>query len=141
MIKSIFNFILISFMISVSFFEAMKFHAFFIIKFFYILFKCKLEWCVAPAINGNTIRIFVESADESSFTFYVEKTGIISDVKDEIDIREDVPIDEQYLYYNNQLLDDDRTIISYGIKDGDTLILQIIAYEKDPTLLSNVLMK
>ena len=74
--------------------------------------------------GGAAGHIYVITTYNKTVTLDVEGSDTIENVKQKIQDKEGIPPNHQFLYYGNILLQDDRTLIDYGIEELDTLHLR-----------------
>lgn len=74
--------------------------------------------------GGAAGQIYVITTYNKTVTLDVEGSDSIENIKQKIQDKEGIPPDHQFLYYGNVLLQDERTLIDYGIQELDTLYLR-----------------
>ena len=80
--------------------------------------------------NGDVLKlgpmqIYVNTPDGGQITLDVDPNDSIEDVKRQIKKQEGIPVDEQFLFYKgNELNDNDVTLSQAGVKHGSTLDLE-----------------
>ena len=74
-------------------------------------------------ISKNDIKIEIKTITGKIIVLYVKKTNKIIELKSEIKAKENIPEDQQYLFLENQLLNDDSTIAQNNIKESSNLYL------------------
>ena len=74
--------------------------------------------------GGAAGQIYVITTYNKTVTLDVEGSDSIENIKQKIQDKEGIPPDHQFLYYGNVLLQDERTLIDYGIHELDTLYLR-----------------
>ena len=78
----------------------------------FLFLKC-LGYIFVQMLTGKKIRLEVESYDS------------IENMKTKIQEKEGIPLKQQRLIFVGRELDDDRTLLDYGIKNGCTLFLRL----------------
>ena len=69
------------------------------------------------------MQIFIRILNGKIITLDVEPSDTIENIKDKIRYKEDIIPEMQQLYFNNQKLNDNRTLLYYNIQKDSTLIL------------------
>lgn len=72
-----------------------------------------------------SMQIFVKLPDGTTIALEVEPNDIIENVKAKIQDKEGYPPEIQLLYFNNELLQDGRTLTDNDILKNSTQILQL----------------
>ncbi len=76
----------------------------------------------------NAMQIFVDN-DGENITLELEPSDTVLDVKEKIADKKGIKVDKQNIYFDSELLEDERTLADYNIQKESTLILKI----KSPT--------
>ena len=78
-----------------------------------------------PGTSGETINLTIQHWDGKT-TFSVEfgSTEYIEDLKERINDVQKIPLEQQRLSCNGELLEDDQTLEEQNITDGSTLVLE-----------------
>ena len=71
------------------------------------------------------MQITIQKRDNTSITLEVESTDIIRSIKEKIQLREGIQIDQQILILGGQLLEDALTLAHYNINEQTTLRLAL----------------
>ena len=69
------------------------------------------------------VQIFVKTLNGNVITLCMSFSTTIAQIKAEIERKEGVPVDHQRLVYNDQQLQDDRTLHDYKIQDSSMIFL------------------
>ena len=72
--------------------------------------------------------LFVRTKDESDIALSVKPTDTISIVKEMIQAKQDVPVDQQVLVHNGETLENDHTLADYQIQQES--IVHFLRYRK-----------
>ena len=83
----------------------------------------------ANPTDVQSIEIFIQSPDNRIISFNIESSDTIEYVKSLIYDKEKMDINKQILYFDDQKLDNSRTLSSYDISNQSALILK----ETNPT--------
>ena len=71
--------------------------------------------------GGQTI--YVKTLIGDVFTFEFDENQTIAEVKQKIEETENIPVNEQRLFFNNKQLADNKTLKDYKIEEEDTIQL------------------
>ena len=80
-------------------------------------------------ILEGALRIFVKTVGGKTITLGAEETNTIQDLKSKIQIKTDIPFEQQIIRYQGQQLKDGRFLSEYNIQDDSTL--HVAALEQD----------
>eukprot|EP00980_Cylindrotheca_fusiformis_P025861 scaffold14741_cov135-Cylindrotheca_fusiformis.AAC.11 len=89
-------------------------------------------------LDLDPMKIFVKKPDGTKIELTVDPSNTVSDVKDMVEDKEGIPVDEQTLLFKKDKLDDPTTLADNNIKNGDTLTLapmQIYVRHWDGTVI------
>lgn len=75
--------------------------------------------------EGSSFEVYVRAPSGRSHVFEVDPKDSVQQLKNKLRDREGIPCDIQRFFYNNQLLDSDRSFTDIGIVSGSTLRLSI----------------
>jgi hypothetical protein len=73
--------------------------------------------------NASGIEVYVQPLDGKAIQFDVKPSDEIDALKTKIENSQSIEIDDQLLYFENQLLDNFKTFNDYKIVDGSTVLL------------------
>ncbi len=79
--------------------------------------------------NAYGIEVTVQPLDGKALRFNVRQSDKIDDLKAKIENSQDVEVDDQRLYFENQLLDNFKTFNDYEIIEGSTVLLFVTSPE------------
>ena len=71
--------------------------------------------------GGQTI--YVKTLMGNVFTFEFDENQTLAEVKKKIEETENIPVNEQRLFFNNKQLADNKTLKEYKIEEEDTIQL------------------
>jgi len=71
--------------------------------------------------DPNSINLKILSMDEKKFNISIDKESLVKDLKEKIQTESLVPANRQRLISKGKLLDDDKKLSSYSIKDQDVI--------------------
>ena len=75
--------------------------------------------------NGPSPQIFVTALCGKTITIDIDSSDTIGSVKEKIQDKEGVPPDQQRLLFRDKELENDRTLVSYGIRKDCSLKLRL----------------
>jgi hypothetical protein len=90
--------------------------------------RSTLHLTVRGLRGGGGMRIFVNTATGKKITITVASTDSVQTIKTRIQDQECITTSDRYLSFNGNQLEDDRTLVQYGIRANATL--QLIAKTK-----------
>ena len=73
--------------------------------------------------NASGIEVYVQPLDGKTIQFDVKPSDEIDALKTKIENSQSIEIDDQLLYFENQLLDNFKTFNDYNIVDGSSVLL------------------
>lgn len=77
------------------------------------------------ALAGESISITLKRLDGSSSVLAVDTDDKVGAVKEKLSEKDDVPAEKHRLIYRGHMLEDDKTLGEYGIKNGDELFVML----------------
>jgi len=69
------------------------------------------------------MQIIIKTLYDKSFLLNILENESILSIKNKIFVKEGIPVDEQFLIYNNTHLEDERTIYDYKIENNAVIYL------------------
>ena len=75
--------------------------------------------------HRGSLQLFVKKVAGATFDIWVDPLDTIDHVQSEIYGEAGIPVKEQRLFYGGGQFDDARTLDSYGIVNGDTILLDL----------------
>lgn len=87
-------------------------------------FSLSLNYPAAYSWGGAAGQIYVTTTYAKTITLDVEGSDSIENVKQKIYDKEKILPNDQFLYYGNILLLDDRTLVDYNVQEFSTLYLR-----------------
>ena len=79
--------------------------------------------------NASGIEVYVQPLDGKTIQFDVKPSDEIDALKTKIENSQSIEIDDQLLYFENQLLDNFKTFNDYNIVDGSSVLLFVTSPE------------
>nr|8J0A_A Chain A, Ubiquitin variant R4 [synthetic construct]8J0A_B Chain B, Ubiquitin variant R4 [synthetic construct] len=73
--------------------------------------------------SGGSMTIYVKTQDGKIIKLEVNDDDTILNVKKKIEEKTGIPPEDQILIYKGKVLEDDKTLADYNIKENDTLYL------------------
>ncbi|XP_058995094.1 2'-5'-oligoadenylate synthase-like protein isoform X1 [Mustela lutreola] len=92
-----------------------------------------IRLCLVEA-TSHEIQVFVKNPDGGSHAYGIDPKSFILGLKHQIEDQQGLPRKKQQLQFQGQVLQDWSSLCSYGIQDGDTLILSKKKAESFPFL-------
>ena len=80
---------------------------------------------VLKQIKGTSMQIFVQTNDGKTIQLTVESTDIVMRVKAKVQVKQGISLGQQNLFFNEQRLEDSKTLSHYNVEDGSTLVLRL----------------
>jgi hypothetical protein len=71
----------------------------------------------------TTYQIFIKNFKKQIYIYDVKPHDTIESIKQQIENKEGMPINQQKLYYNSEQLDDEHTLLHYNIMVENTILL------------------
>ena len=84
---------------------------------------------------ASAMQLFVKTLTGKTITLEVESTDSVEAIKAKIQEKEDIPPEQQFLYYNGKLLDEGKTLSDYNIQKESKLYLGL---QQRNTGISNI---
>jgi ubiquitin-large subunit ribosomal protein L40e len=78
---------------------------------------------VLRELGPGSMRIYIQTLKGELLPLYVDPADTIADVKQRVYQSENVPADQQRLFFRGAQLEDNRTVAHYGIRKGDKVAL------------------
>lgn len=72
---------------------------------------------------ATEMQIFVKTLSGKTLSMKVQGTDTIQKLKEMINDREGVPVDQQRLIFQGKQLDDNKTLTDYGVQSENTIHL------------------
>jgi len=82
--------------------------------------------------------IFVKTLTENTIKLQMYSGATIANIKAEIERKEGVPMEHQWLVHNDQQLQDDKTLGDYNVQDNSMILLGELNFAVDMRLVNSV---
>jgi hypothetical protein len=89
--------------------------------------------------NGCGFQIYIQKPDNSKFPIYIHPDFTISDVKRKFSFYQEIPFAQQKLIFNQTILENDKSVYNYSIRNCSTIFLELEKEFNCPILLTLLL--